>query len=1143
MVESWDITTPVLLWSTVPGENEPSANACTAVVVRAMGDYEGGGIMHRKKSNPVQVIAVLLMVIFALLFAGAARSVHADDAKQILEATGVKGGLIIHIGCGDGTLTAALRANDSYLVQGLDSDAANVAQARECIQSQGVYGKVSVDKLTGDRLPYIDNLANLIVAEKLGTIPMDEVVRVLCPAGVAYVKEGDAWKKIVKPRPSEIDEWTHYLHDASGNPVAKDTVVGPPRRMQWVGSPRWARHHDFMASMSALVSTGGRIFYIFDEGPTESIQEPPQWVLLARDAFNGTVLWKRSISSWNTHLWPLKSGPAQLPRRLVAVGDTVFATLGLDAPLSALDAATGETIRTYEGTQVTEEVIASDAILFLIVKDSPVKWSEYRLKNTYVWDNTGYANKDWAWDEANRSVMAIQADTGNVLWKQQYPVAPLTLAANRAGVFFHDGESVVCLNRATGETMWRSEAVARRSPTPVSFGPRVIVYDDVVVFAGGTRSMTAFSAENGKTLWTAKHPPSGHMSLEDLFVVDGLVWSGATGTGRDSGTFTGLDLHTGEVKSEFSPDVETFWFHHRCYSGKATVRYLLPSRTGIEFLDLKSKHWEAHHWVRGGCIYGIMPCNGLVYAPPHSCACYLEAKLYGFCALAPESTNVPEPASVSDDQRLERGPAYTEGKAARLKPTSSDAWTMYRHDPARSGFTKTPVSASLTRLWQNNLGGKLSSVVVADGKLFVASVDTHTVHALDAGSGKTLWSHTTGGRVDSPPTIYDGRVLFGSADGSVYCLNASDGKLVWRFRAAPADRRLLAFEQVESVWPVHGSVLVQGGVAYCVAGRSMFLDGGLRLLRLDPKTGRKLSETLLDDRDPDTGENLQKYVKGLDMPPALPDLLSSDGRYIYMKSQQFNREGKRCEIVTRKVTDQEGEGAHLFAPAGLLDDTWFHRGYWIFGKATAAGWGGWPQAAWLVPAGRIAVFDDRAVYGFGRKPEYLCQSPVLEYQLFAADKEIKTDSFPLVTESLGKINKASKKAGATLCDWSVRKGYPVADISAVSYKWARDKLPFLVRAMVLADKTLFIAGPPDVVDEEEAFYHPDDPQIKAKLAEQSAAFRGSEGAFLWAVSASDGKTVAEYDHLESAPVFDGMVSCQGRLYIALQNGRIICMGS
>ncbi|MHC4434836.1 MAG: hypothetical protein ACYTBS_23605, partial [Planctomycetota bacterium] len=36
------------------------------------------------------------------------------------------------------------------------------------------------------------------------------------------------------------------------------------------------------------------------------------------------------------------------PRRLVAQGDRVYVTLGLDDPISLLDAATGETVATYQ---------------------------------------------------------------------------------------------------------------------------------------------------------------------------------------------------------------------------------------------------------------------------------------------------------------------------------------------------------------------------------------------------------------------------------------------------------------------------------------------------------------------------------------------------------------------------------------------------------------------------------------------------------------------------------------------------------------------------------------------------------------------------------------------------------------------------
>jgi hypothetical protein len=68
------------------------------------------------------------------------------------------------------------------------------------------------------------------------------------------------------------------------------------------------------------------------------------------------ILWKRPIPLWEGHLRDFRSGPSGTQRRLVAVSDRVYATLGYGEPVTALDAATGETIDTYTGTQGTEEI-------------------------------------------------------------------------------------------------------------------------------------------------------------------------------------------------------------------------------------------------------------------------------------------------------------------------------------------------------------------------------------------------------------------------------------------------------------------------------------------------------------------------------------------------------------------------------------------------------------------------------------------------------------------------------------------------------------------------------------------------------------------------------------------------------------------
>ena len=162
---------------------------------------------------------------------------------------------------------------------------------------------------------------------------------------------------------------------------------------------------------------------------------------------------------------------------------------------------------------------------------------------------------------------------------------------------------------------------------------------------------------------------------------------------------------------------------------------------------------------------------------------------------------------MPDAGRLEPGPAYRQPVDERA--AADDDWPTYRSDAARSGSVKTSVPVDLKQMWQVDLGGRLSSVVAVGNTVFLAAIDAHTVSALNASTGEAVWTYTAGARIDSPPTYFQGRVIFGSADGWVYCLRAADGRLIWRFRAAPEDRRLVAYDQVESAWPVSGAVLVE----------------------------------------------------------------------------------------------------------------------------------------------------------------------------------------------------------------------------------------------------------------------------------------------------------------------------------------------
>jgi len=200
-------------------------------------------------------------------------------AADLADAAGVKGGFVVCVGCEKGRQFDSLRAKDGFVVQGLDDDPAVVGKMKERIRAAGTYGKVSVGLFDGKKLPYVESLVNLLVVCDAGELSANEVRRVLVPGGMVLIKDGqkisgikasrmaklDGWKVFRKPWPDEIDEWTHFLHDAQGTSLSEDLIAGHPRGMRWTGGPFWARSHEHTASLQAMVSAAGRIFYVLDE--------------------------------------------------------------------------------------------------------------------------------------------------------------------------------------------------------------------------------------------------------------------------------------------------------------------------------------------------------------------------------------------------------------------------------------------------------------------------------------------------------------------------------------------------------------------------------------------------------------------------------------------------------------------------------------------------------------------------------------------------------------------------------------------------------------------------------------------------------------------------------------------------------------
>ena len=89
--------------------------------------------------------------------------------------------------------------------------------------------------------------------------------------------------------------------------------------------------------------------------------------------------------------------------------------------------------------------------------------------------------------------------------------------------------------------------------------------------------------------------------------------------------------------------------------------------------------------------------------------------------------------------------------------------------------------------------------------------------------------------------------------------------------------------------------------------------------------------------------------------------------------------------------------------------------------------------------------------------------------------------------------------------------------------------------MVLGGERLAIAGPVDVGQKTTGILaFKNEPEARE-------GFVGKKGIYLRIVNAADGKTVSQIP-LKIMPVFDGMSTAGGRIYLSLTDGSVACYG-
>ncbi len=653
-----------------------------------------------------------------------------------------------------------------------------------------------------------------------------EIMRVLRPGGVSIA----SGKIVTKPAQSGVDEWRHPYHGPDNNVVSRDSVARLP------GELRFQTYPVFAAMPNQTLFAGGRIFFFSGHIAFHEREEPLLNTLTVLNAYNGLRLWSRPLD------------PDYVVHNIAKVAtdsEVVFAEGGT---LWILDAENGQQKGKFNVPD--EAATAGDTDWKWIVQKGDTLWAAFGPPDATVAPHKLKRQMGhWPWDVANDQYRSITNNFGDarrlaafrypemkLLWSisEREPFDARALCIEGGRIFELAPRSYAAArDAATGNLLWRR--------TPETSGKLFDAIGDslkrqgwgigwatyncaragngVVCIAGPSFKKTiCIGLEKGDLLWTSDLPSPHPFFYEDaLYIVPRVA--------NPKAFCRKVNPLTGQVLDEFSLGVigsctrltvTPNQFFYRPGGGEGRTVY-------VDMASLKLADYEGV--VRPGCFDGVVPANGRLYWMPLACDCW---QVHGTFCMAPRT-----PLKASGV------PAESHPWAAPVSttPAAKDDWPMFRANAAGTATVPVTLAPKMKESWRRRLpGGDLTAPIYAKGCIFMGTADG-TVWALDATNGEILWHFTSNAAVLHSPAYWNGRILFGSCDGALYCLDASNGRLLGRVEVAPEKRFVNIMNRLMSVWPLGGGVVLSDdGTAYTAAGSTA--ANGAVAAATDVATGR-----------------------------------------------------------------------------------------------------------------------------------------------------------------------------------------------------------------------------------------------------------------------------------------------------------------
>ncbi|MBM4039169.1 MAG: PQQ-like beta-propeller repeat protein, partial [Planctomycetes bacterium] len=388
-------------------------------------------------------------VALALAVASWAGAAEWPSAADVLAKSGLKRGICALVGEKGDQLALDLARQSELTLFVQVPDYAGFQAAAKAADAAGLLGsRIFVATGKPSRISLADNVADAVVVLGDSAEPA-EALRVARPEGKILLGEATTSKRF----PQGVADWGHHFCTPDNNPQSADTVARAPFLTQFVAEPRYA------PAPQQVVASAGRLFMAFGHVAWHQREEDVLDTLMAVNAYNGTVLWKK----------PLPSGFMVDRSTMIATPTALY--VADDKGCKLLDPATGDVkdeiavpADLSDGT-FWKWMAMEDGVLYALVgkpepPDPVAKWRSTRHGWPWGGISKGYNDRDLPWGFA-KTVLALDPKTKKVLWhRQQDPPIDARSTCLRKGRLYigHYGQFLACLDAKTGNDLWRRTA-------------------------------------------------------------------------------------------------------------------------------------------------------------------------------------------------------------------------------------------------------------------------------------------------------------------------------------------------------------------------------------------------------------------------------------------------------------------------------------------------------------------------------------------------------------------------------------------------------------------------------------------------------------------------------------------------------------